>query len=90
MDEEIAALREAQESLRAGKPDEAVRVLDRYEATHTGVALEEERRAARIVAACKAGGASRSSADAERFLRERPDSPLAERVRAACSEKATP
>jgi hypothetical protein len=67
-----------------------VRVLDRYEATHASVALEEERRAARLIAACKAGGASRASADAERFLRERPDSPLGERVRAACFDKATP
>jgi len=90
IDEEIAALREAQEALRAGKPADAVRVLDHYQASHAGTALEEERSAARIVAACQASVASRSTADAERFLRERPDSPLGERVRAACFEKRGP
>ena len=90
IDEEIAALREAQEALRAGKPADAVRVLDHYQASHAGTALEEERSAARIVAACQASVASRSTADAERFLRERPDSPLGERVRAACFEKKAP
>ncbi len=90
IDKELAALREAQEALRAGRPDEAMRVLDSFAATHASVALEEERRAARIVAACKAGGGSQARADAERFLRERPDSPLGERVRAACLQKAPP
>jgi outer membrane protein assembly factor BamD (BamD/ComL family) len=90
MDEELAALRDAQESLRAGRPDEAVRVLDRFTATHAGGALEEERRAARIVAACKADGGDRARADAERFLHERPDAVLGERVRAACRQKAPP
>jgi outer membrane protein assembly factor BamD (BamD/ComL family) len=90
MNEELAALREAQEALRAGKPEEAIRVLDGYAATHAGVALEEERHAARIVAACKTASASQARADAERFLRERPDSPLGERVRAACLDRRTP
>jgi hypothetical protein len=90
MDEELAALREAHEALRAGRPDEALRVLDRFAATHARGALEEERRAARIVAACKAGAGSQSRADAERFLQQRPDAPLGERVRGACLQKASP
>jgi hypothetical protein len=90
MDEELAVLHRAQEALRAGNPDEAVRVLDRYDATHAGAALQEERRAARILAACKAGHSSQARADAERFLRERPDSPLGGRVRAACLDKQKP
>jgi hypothetical protein len=90
IDGELAALHQAQEALRAGRPDEAVRVLDRFAATHASVALEEERRAARIVAACKAGGGAPARADAERFLRERPDSPLGERVHAACLPQAPP
>jgi hypothetical protein len=89
LDDELAALRAAQEAIHAGKPDEAMRVLDRFGASHAGGALEEERRAARIIAACARGGPE-AHADAERFLRERPASPLCERVRAACSEKATP
>ncbi len=90
IDEELAALHEAQEALRAGQPDEAVRVLDRFAETHASVALEEERRAARIVAACQAGGGSQARADAERFLHERPDSPLGERIRATCLREASP
>ncbi len=66
IDEEIAVLRDAQEALRAGKPDEAVRLLDGFGATHAGGALAEERQAARIIAAC-AGGGVEARAEAARF-----------------------
>jgi hypothetical protein len=87
---EIAALREAEEALRAGQPDRALRALDRYETAGTpSGALEEERRAARIIAACASNPNDRARAEQERFLRERPTSPLAARVREACSKKST-
>jgi hypothetical protein len=88
-EQELEVLREAQRALHAGRPDEAAQVLDRFDAIHRGGAFEEERRAARILAACAARDPS-AHAEAERFLRERPASPLRGSLATACSPKATP
>lgn len=80
-------LRQAQEALRDGKPDEAAALLDRFGAARPGGALVEERRAARLVAACKAGRGHELRGDVEAFLHDHPESPLAVSVGRACAEK---
>jgi hypothetical protein len=47
----------------------------------------EERGAQRVFALCALGSVARARAEADIFLAERPNSPLAPRVRASCIAK---
>lgn len=82
--EEVALLRSAQSALNAGDADGALsRLADHARRFPTGT-MAEERDAARILALCRAGRRDEARDAAARFLRERPSSPLAARVRASC------
>jgi hypothetical protein len=85
---EDARLREAQAFMRAGDAAGALRTLDEFAASHPDGVLQEERRAARVLALSAAGRVDEACAEAWRFLRETPRSPLAERVRASCGVAA--
>lgn len=86
---EMRLVREAQESLRNGKPEQALQLLDRHQVEHPNGALGEERSAARVVALCSLGRTHEAQQEAERFLRTWPQSPLAQRVRSACATNRT-
>jgi hypothetical protein len=88
LDQELAVLRQAQEDLRAGLPAQALRRLAEYDRHFGKGALEEERRAVAAIALCQANPGPAAQAQAERFLRTAPESPLAERVRSACRKSA--
>ncbi|WP_438010685.1 hypothetical protein WME89_19760 [Sorangium sp. So ce321] len=87
---ELALLRGAQGALRAGDAGRALALLEDHAAEFRDGALREERRAARVFALCALGRIDESRAEAARFLRDAPRSPLAERVRAACTRAAAP
>jgi hypothetical protein len=83
--DETKRLREVQGALKDGDAERALELLDAQSAEYGKGALGEERAAARVIALCKAGRAAEAEAARERFLRESPRSPLADRVRAECA-----
>jgi hypothetical protein len=86
LDPELAMLRLAQDDLRAGLPAQALRRLAEYDRRFPKGTLDQERRAIQAIAMCQAQPGPSAQAQAERFLRHAPESPLAERVRAACKK----
>ncbi|MEZ4445871.1 MAG: hypothetical protein R3B72_42740 [Polyangiaceae bacterium] len=85
--QETELLQEAQERLAAGEADEALDLLDRHAADHESGALVEERRAARVIALCRAGRRDEARAEASRFAADFPTSPQRARVLAVCREE---
>ena len=86
LDPELTLLRQAQEDLRAGVPAQALRRLDEYDRRFGKGTLNEERRAIGAIALCQTHPGPAAQAQAERFLRAAPQSPLAGRVRSACQK----
>ena len=86
LDPELTVLRQAQEDLRSGLPAQALRRLDEYDRRFGKGTLNEERRAIGAIALCQAHPGPAAQAQAERFLRAAPQSPLAGRVRSACQK----
>lgn len=87
---ETRHLGEAYRELQSGNPTRALSLLDQQSTVHAGGELGEERAVARLVALCKLGRAVEAKAAADRFLREHPRSPHADRVRAGCSAPKAP
>jgi hypothetical protein len=85
LEAETRRLREAHGALQNGDPGRALALLEAQSIDFAEGKLAEERAAARVLALGKLGRAAEASAEAERFLRENPRSPLADRVRAACA-----
>ena len=83
---ELTMLRQAQEDLRAGHPAEALRRLAEYDRHFVKGTLDQERRAIEAIATCQIRLDRAAQTRAESFLRSAPESPLAERVRAACKK----
>jgi hypothetical protein len=83
---ETRLLRDAEALRRAGNGARALVLLDEHAARFPNGVLAEERTAARVFALCDLGRVSDASGEAQRFLAERPRSPLAARVRASCAE----
>jgi hypothetical protein len=90
LEAETRLLREAHDALQAGQPGRALDLLDEQSQAYAGGQLVEERAAARVLALCKAGRPEEAQAAAARFLQEHPHSPLADRVRSACSALPAP
>ncbi len=85
LEEETRLLRDADASLRTGDATTALARLDEHAARFPNGILSEERAAERVLALCSLGRTTEARADADRFLRDRPRSPLAARVRTACN-----
>ena len=83
---EIALLNEAQRALASGQPDRALQLLDRHARNFPRGSLAEERAAARIIALCALGRVTAARAETAAFVKQSPESPLVERVRAACGK----
>ncbi len=83
---EIALLNEAQRALASGRADRALQLLDRHAREFPHGSLGEERAAARIIALCALGRETAARAEIAAFVRQSPESPLLERVRAACGK----
>jgi len=84
LEEEARLLREADDALKAGEPDRALRVLEELAARFPESALAPERAAERVFALCMAGRQDDAREAAATFLRTQDVGPLAARVRASC------
>ena len=84
LEDETRQLREAHGALQSGDPGKALKLLDEQATTYASGQLREERAAARVLALCKLGKVDEARAKAAEFLRDNPQSPLADRVRAGC------
>lgn len=80
---EIEALRAAQEALRDGNPQVALRKLEQREES---AQLARDREGLRAVALCDANQGEAARVAAEHFLRRYSSSALARRVRSACAK----
>jgi hypothetical protein len=89
---EVKLMHDVDAALKSGRPEWALALLDEHREGDGGF-MQEERAAARVFAVCQMGRIDSARAAASRFLRERPHSPLAARVRASCAaaeESAAP
>jgi len=84
LEDETSWLRQAHFALESGDAARALVLLDTHAARYPRGALQEERAAQRVFVLCKLGRGFDASVDADRFLRDHPRSPLADRVRAGC------
>ena len=84
---EVQLMRDIDAALRARRPERALALLDERREGDGGY-MQEERAAARIFALCQLRRVESARAAAARFLRERPRSPLAARVKATCAAPA--
>jgi hypothetical protein len=85
---ETRRLRDVHGALQSGDAGRALALLDEHAAAHAQGELRQERAAARVVALCELGRLDEAKVAMESFLREDPRSPLADRVRSACSPTA--
>jgi hypothetical protein len=81
---ETELLARAGAALKTGDAPRALELLDQHASSFPGGVLVEEREAERIVVLCALGRTEEARAAAAVFLRERPRSPQAARVRATC------
>lgn len=81
---EVKLMHDVDAALKSGHPERALALLDEHREGDGGY-MQEERAAARVFAVCQMGRIDSARAAASRFLRERPHSPLAARVRASCA-----
>ncbi len=81
---EAQLLRDADAALKAGDPRRAEALLAQHSASFPNGALVEEREAERVAVLCALGRTEQARAAASAFLRDRPRSPLATRVRSSC------
>jgi hypothetical protein len=87
---EVQLLHDVEAALQAGQPARALQLLDAQRGGRYAGAMGEERAAARVVTLCKLGRVEEARAEAARFVRERPRSPLVERVRSTCAKGGEP
>jgi len=92
LQDEAALLAEVQGALRSDKPKLALSKLGVYERRFPNGVLRAEADAARVFALCSLGQSAKARAEAARFLRAWPRSPLATRVSSSCGAplKASP
>lgn len=84
LSDETRELRRAQQALRSGDEQLALQLLDQQDRTYGSGVLQEERSAARVLALCRNGQATRAQSEAGQFERRWPKSALLARVRSAC------
>jgi hypothetical protein len=77
---ELGALRQIRQALRGNDGTAALALLDRYDTGEYGKSLSLEASVLRVEALAAVGRRAEAQALARRFVRENPDSPLAERA----------
>ena len=82
MADEVTALDRTRDALLFGDPSRALRILDEYEREKTGAKLSAEATLLRIEAWLARGERAHAASLATTFLREHPESPVADRMRA--------
>jgi trimeric autotransporter adhesin len=83
---ELALLRGALTSIRDGQAERALTLLADHASRYPEGAFANERRGLRVLALCSAGLTAEGEREQAAFLREASASPIAARVRTACSK----
>lgn len=86
---EVAMIEGADQALRLGQPDKALRLLSQHAAQFAHGSLREEREGLRVLTLCRLGRMQQGVEAKRRFLQAAPRSVLAERVRQACEPNAS-
>jgi hypothetical protein len=84
---EADLLTRADSALKAGDANRALELVNQHASSFPQGVLVEEREAERIVVLCALGRSGEAETLAAEFLRQRPRSPLAPRVRASCGAR---
>lgn len=84
---EMKLLRQADGALRRGDSAAALAALNKHASQFPGGVLSQEREGVRAIALCSSGSISQGQSAAQRFLSSAAKSPLASRIRSACSLK---
>ena len=84
---EMKLLRQADGALRRGDSASALSALNKHAPQYPTGVLSQEREGVRAIALCSAGSLSAGQSAAQRFLAHASKSPLASRIRSACSLK---
>jgi hypothetical protein len=84
LDDETRLIGAADAALRAGDGASALLRLDEHARSFPDGVLAEERSAERVLALCALGRDADARTEADRFLSDRPRTPLAAKVRASC------
>src|SRR5450432_2850673 len=82
---EMKLLRTADAALRRGDSAAALAALNKHAALYPTGVLSQEREGVRAIALCSGGSLSQGQSAAQRFLAHAAKSPLASRIRSACS-----
>jgi hypothetical protein len=82
---EVALVESANDALRLGRYERALRLLDAHAERFASGALVEECSGLRVLALCGLGQVELGRREQQHFLREAPHSVLAQRVRHACA-----
>lgn len=82
---ELELIRQAARALADDRPADALEALDAHRTRFADGVLAQERQGLRVLARCAGGQRQAGLRERTRFLKTAPDSPLAERVRRACS-----
>jgi hypothetical protein len=82
---EMKLLRSADAALRRGDSASALAALNKHAQLYPSGALSQEREGMRAIALCGGGNLSQGQSSAQRFLSHAAKSPLASRIRSACS-----
>jgi hypothetical protein len=86
LDSELGLLRQAREDLRTGSPGTAYQRLVDHERQYGKGPLWQERQALSAIALCQWRPGPQAQVRADEFLRNAPQSPLADRVRSVCRD----
>ena len=84
---EVTLLRSALASVRDGNGQRALSLLAEHAERYPSGAFSTERRGLRVLALCAAGRSAEGQRERAAFLRDAGESPIAARVRSACSDR---
>jgi hypothetical protein len=81
---ELGLLQRASQAIRAGDAAQAKRALDEHARRFASSALAQEREGLSLLVRCNSAVSSQTRTDAERFVAQAPNAPLADSIRKQC------
>jgi hypothetical protein len=87
LSDEADLLKRVQRAINSGDTGTALTLLQQHATTYPSGVLVQERIGLRAITLCRAGQRDQGVAEATRFLKGNPSSPLSERVKSACELK---
>jgi outer membrane protein assembly factor BamD (BamD/ComL family) len=87
LNDEADLLKRVQRAINGGDTGTALALLQQHATSYPSGVLVQERIGLRAITLCRAGQHDQGVAEATRFLKGNPSSPLSERVKSACELK---